>query len=150
MYACSKIWNYYLNERAFLFDDIIYFMILMILRTMLRDSKYPENQLIDFENTVLFAKKCRKRAYISSRNTRNIWTGLNSRKFVCKRITRLNVHLKLSTQEATGTFKINVKTWVIMKDSVTLTTTKLYTLSEVWVIREKAVHVNLTCNRIFE
>lgn len=23
---------------------------------MLRDSKYPENQLIDFENTVLFAK----------------------------------------------------------------------------------------------
>ena len=25
--------------------------------TMLRDSKYPENQLIDFENTVIFAKK---------------------------------------------------------------------------------------------
>ena len=91
-----------------------------------------------------------RRTYISSRNTRNIWTGLNSRKFVCKRITRLNVHLKLSTQEATGTFKIKVKTWVIMRDSVTLTTTKLYTLSEVWVIREKAVHVNLTCNRIFE
>ena len=30
---------------------------IMILRTMLRDSKYPENQLIDFENTVSFAKK---------------------------------------------------------------------------------------------
>ena len=107
MYACSKIWNYYLNERAFLFDDIIYFMILKILRTTLRDSKYPENQIFDFKNTHLHLQRkvLRRQTYISSRNTRNIWTGLNSRKFVCKRITRLNVHLKLSTQEATGTFK---------------------------------------------
>ena len=34
---------------------------------MLRDSKYPENQLIDFENTVLFAKKIAEREHIFHR-----------------------------------------------------------------------------------
>ena len=46
-----------MNERAFLFNDIIYFMILKILRNILRDSKYPENEIIYFENTVVFSKK---------------------------------------------------------------------------------------------